>query len=657
MRVHLRRGKPPRVQGAGWRSLDNTGKLFAAVAGEDLSNVFRLSVVLKEEVRPELLEEALELTLQKYENFRVKLRKGMFWDYFESNQREPLVEQEGGVPCKYIDPHENRRFPFRVSYYGRRINLEVFHGLTDGLGALNFMKALTENYLGLFLADSCEIKNRKDTAFGTGQVTYVSKEKVTDDNCVPETSRECAAEGRTSKDDDGYLRNYKKCPGRRYSTKKALAIRGACMPLNGQSVIHGRVELSKLKELSRKYGVSVTKYLAAALIWSLIRIYTDGKTLKRPAALNLPVNLRSIFDTMTMANFFATTNLHWPEGEAPKRFEDVIALVARQMDEQLVKERLEETISYNVSREKKWYVRIVPRVLKHMALDVAFRRSSRSHTMTLSNLGPVKLRPEYEDMAEIFHLLIGVSRRQRIKCGVVAYGEDVSITFTSVMTDSRLQDYFFGFLEKQGLSVRLESNGAARPDLDEGNYPDTEYDPGKLKRFSWLFYLVLLTTAALTGVVNAATYRLMPVCWSFLTIGAVAYVAMILRYSIMRKASLAGHLVRLSVGIQALLIIFDGINGFAGWSVNYVIPSLILFDVIAVIFLILVNRMNWQSYFMYQIALTVFSFIPLILWRAGLVTRPLLSLIAVVLSVSVLMITIILGDRSVKDELRRRFHL
>lgn len=125
-------GVKPRIQGARWRKLDNTAKLFAAVAGEDLSNVFRLSVSLKAEVKPHLLSQALERTLPEFENFRVKLRKGFFWNYFETNNREPLIEKEETYPCKFIDPHESHRFPFRVSYYGKRINFEVFHGLTDG---------------------------------------------------------------------------------------------------------------------------------------------------------------------------------------------------------------------------------------------------------------------------------------------------------------------------------------------------------------------------------------------------------------------------------------------------------------------------------------------------------------------------------------------
>ena len=45
-----------------------------------------------------------------------------------------------------------------------------------------------------------------------------------------------------------------------------------------------------------------------------------------------------------------------------------------------------------------------------------------------------------------------------------------------------------------------------------------------------------------------------------------------------------GILVRQSIGAQILLVLIDYMTGFRGWSVNYAIPSLILFDVIAIVF-------------------------------------------------------------------------
>ena len=194
--MQLRKNKETKtgVQGARWRRLDNTGKLFAAVAGEDLSNVFRISAVLKENIRPELLEEALDITLLEFDNFRVKLRKGFFWYYFETNNRQPLVEREEGFPCRYIDPHGSRRFLFRVSYYGKRINFEVFHGLTDGLGALNFIKVLTEHYLELALGE--KQTEKEEIEKGSSAVIRMPAEE---------------------RETDGYLKNYRKRSVRRSS--------------------------------------------------------------------------------------------------------------------------------------------------------------------------------------------------------------------------------------------------------------------------------------------------------------------------------------------------------------------------------------------------------------------------------------------------------
>lgn len=72
-----------------WRRLDNTAKIFPVIANEQMSQVFRISVTLKEPVDPDILQQALEDILPHIRNFRVKLRRGLFWYYFEENTRIP----------------------------------------------------------------------------------------------------------------------------------------------------------------------------------------------------------------------------------------------------------------------------------------------------------------------------------------------------------------------------------------------------------------------------------------------------------------------------------------------------------------------------------------------------------------------------------------
>ena len=615
--------KRPRIQGAAWRRLDNTAKLFAAVSGEDLSSVFRIAAVLKEPVDPELLHRALLFTLPEFENFRVKLRKGFFWYYFETNNRDPVVEEEQSAPCRFIDPHRGERFPFRVSYYGCRINFEVFHGLTDGLGAVGFVSRLTEHYL--------ELKNGLPTKVREREFSLMRA--------------------------DDYLRYYKELPRKRYDSRPAIQVSGEFLPFDQMAVLHGTVRINELKNCSRAAGASITKYLAAALLWSIIRTETDGSEMKRPAALNLPVNLRSFFESETLANFFAVINVSWKEKRVPETFEEVLTAVSCQMDEQIVKERLEETISYNVSNEKKWYVRATPLFIKHLAMQMIFLHSSRAHTMTFSNIGQMQVQEGLRDQIEEFQLVVGASPKQRMKCGAVAYDGKLCLSFSSAMAENRLPEYFFRFLEERGIPVELESNGIADQEHDNGRYPATGGDKNKIKKAVRFFYLSLAVISVLAGVVNLATYRQIPFKWAFLTWGAAAYVAMTLRFSVMRHASMSGILVRQCLGIQAILLLIDTMTGLHGWSVDYAIPCVVLFEVAAILLMMLVNRMNWQCYFMYQIAITFLSFVPLVFLKIGWTKHPMLTVLSVAVSVWALVLTVLLGDRSVKRELRRRFHV
>ena len=124
-----------------WDRLDNTANVFPVVAGEKLTNVYRVSAVLKEEIDKEKLQKALEVVLAKFPMFNVRMRIGFFWYYFEENGKAmPEVVQEQQFPCRYIHDSQNNSYLFRVTYFGKRINLEVFHAVTDGMGALTFLK-------------------------------------------------------------------------------------------------------------------------------------------------------------------------------------------------------------------------------------------------------------------------------------------------------------------------------------------------------------------------------------------------------------------------------------------------------------------------------------------------------------------------------------
>lgn len=86
-----------------WDRLDNTAHLFPVIAGESMSNVYRISVTLTELVDRELLQQALDMVLPKFDGFNLRLRQGVFWYYFEENGKPaPRVREESAFPCRYI---------------------------------------------------------------------------------------------------------------------------------------------------------------------------------------------------------------------------------------------------------------------------------------------------------------------------------------------------------------------------------------------------------------------------------------------------------------------------------------------------------------------------------------------------------------------------
>lgn len=157
------------------------------------------------------------------------------------------------------------------------------------------------------------------------------------------------------------------------------------------------------------------------------------------------------------------------------------------------------------------------------------------------------------------------------------------------------------------------------------------------------------------GMINYATYS--GSLWSIIAIGLMAYTALTVEYSVLRHANLASKILLQTVAAQILLVALDHSTGYNGWSVNYGIPSTILFADLSIVFFDSgesdeLAELFYVSDCCYSVQLYSFDFM-----ATGLLTRPFLALFTVTVTVIILAVTIVLGDRSVKTELKRRFHV
>lgn len=189
----------------------------------------------------------------------------------------------------------------------------------------------------------------------------------------------------------------------------------------------------------------------------------------------------------------------------------------------------------------------------------------------------------------------------------------------------------------------------------EPTYPVIRFDTKKfhLLMNSFLFLAVALGLTLI--VVNVFTFH--GLWWSFISTGVIIYACVTLLFSVQHNTNPAAKILVQTLLAQVLAVLIDVVIGYQGWSVNYAVPGILLLADASMLVLMIVNFMNWQSYILFQIEYVLFSLIPVVLAVCGVITRPLLTVTALVCSVLILAGTMIFGDRKAKNELIRRFHI
>lgn len=428
------KGKKRRVREAQreirWDRLDNTAHLFPVIAGESMSNVYRISVTLTELVNRDLLQQALDMVLPKFDGFNLRLRQGVFWYYFEENGKPaPRVREESAFPCRYIRQNKNHSYMFRVTYYKYRINLEVFHVLTDGMGGINFLKELTYQYLRL-----AHPKLREKVGDSLSSDTSLNRE-------------------------DSFLKNYKHSSQKGYQTKRAYLLKGEKLPPGEFGVMHGYMKIPELKKVCHAYGVSINEYLVAVYVWSVYTECMHGMPSERPVRVAVPVNLRPYFNSITTKNFFVMVSAEFHPTKEVYTFAEVLAIVRDNLRSQINREHLEKLFSYNVSNEKLLAARAVPLFLKNIAMKLVYTKSALANTTTITNIGNIGVDEAYRPYVEMFHAFLAMSKGQHLKGTICSYGSMLVFSFSFDLKDVSVQRGFFRKIAADGIEVELETNG------------------------------------------------------------------------------------------------------------------------------------------------------------------------------------------------------
>lgn len=425
--------KKSNIQQKTWYKLDLSANVYPTLQRRNFSNVFRLSVVLKEKIDAELLQKAVDMTLPRFPAFKVALRKGVFWRYLEPNNRPgPFVMPDIVNPCMPLLFKSNNRYLIRIYYYQNKISLEMFHSLSDGNGALVLLRTLTAVYLRL---------QGHDIPDGNGVLNI---QEMPD----PEEL------------EDAYLRYASSQVTRPRSQGKAYRIRGHREPFYTLNIIHGLLSTEDVLQKAHTYGVSVTEYLNAVMLWALLEKQKNDRMFRqKPVALALPVNLRSFFPSKTLRNFISMVYPSIDPRMGDYTFEEIVTQVHHYMRYYINNKFLNADITTNTAILQKPFVRIAPLFLKDIVVRQFYIRvQDRQSTAGLTNLGVVQIPDEMRPYIERFDALMGQPFSPRTNCAIISCGNVLSISFTSSIIETDVERYFFRKLVKDGLHVKIDTN-------------------------------------------------------------------------------------------------------------------------------------------------------------------------------------------------------
>lgn len=406
-----------------WRRLDNTAKIFSMEEYTN-NNTFRLSVVLKEKINASYLKDAVIRTLIDYPSYKVRVRAGFFWNYLENNDKDIIIEEETEMPCESINFVMNNDYLFKVTYFDSKINLDICHILTDGVGATIFLKSIIYNYLNIKKDLDIEVEdNIYDAGYGRDQ----------------------------------YLKRVDKSMFSTDKSKNIFFIKDKS-DLNINKTYHYVVDVTKLKTICKRYDVSITVYLTAIYIYCLYKtLYDKNKYKDKDIYITVPVDLRKHFNVYAFSNFFTCMDIKGNINRENVTFLSVVENVKKEFENKLQFDNLKGYLSRDVKLGTNVAIRLVPLFVKKSVMRLIERKVRRS-TTTLSNIGSIKFDERYNKYIDNVLIVVNPGKIQKVKCTICSFNKKLTITINSNLVDDKFEKEFTRLLEEYIGKIDIESN-------------------------------------------------------------------------------------------------------------------------------------------------------------------------------------------------------
>lgn len=387
---------------------------------------FRMTIVLKESINEKKLKEAVKDMKTRVPKFFVRLERNCIRDYFVYAEDIDVVEQAPGIPPREIQLFNTKKPLFRVIHSGKSISLEADHELTDGYGAMLFLRSLLARYFQLIGIN----------------INYCDYIHFIEDAPKDEEFADCFTECRIN---EKIPLNILKDDENTFNTKLGDYqdfCRLVNISMNTKDVIHQ----------SKIHGTSVTEYFAAVILYAFY--LNSDKPVTDRMCINIPISLRGLVGSKTMRNFSDTITIGLiPSMGRGASFSEFVSSLKGSITLRTDKKALMQRINKSIMEIQNPLFNKLPRFIKLYFFKKKYYCYHGSSVSSFSNIGLIDYPKEMAEHIELQYVApIKIRQNQVAFCCMSTYNKCV-ITASQGNFKMEVVDKIIETLKLNGLDV------------------------------------------------------------------------------------------------------------------------------------------------------------------------------------------------------------
>lgn len=399
--------------------IDHSARFYPIIATKKAQSMFRVGATLADDVDKALLEVALNEVINRFPSYKVRLRKGYSWHYFERNEEHIKVFDLQDEVLHPVDESETNGYLFKVFAKDNVIVIEMFHAVTDAMGLIAFLKALISHYRHL------------------QGVNIDANDGIIDVDAEPTLDEM----------QDGFAKHFnpQKMDLRSLAGKVPHRIRGT-LSRDEFCIELADANTDDIVKNAKSIGVSFTSYIVGLIA----KCIEDTTHPKNPIAIMVPINLRALYKCNTHRNFVAFIRVIIE----PNTYHDISEYaneVALQLKEKSQKHHMDKFIATTVKAQKNVVMRIVPLFIKAFFIKLGRVFMKSRQTIIVSNLTMHNVPKELG--VKRFMFSINVSKNNTQNIALVSTNNTTTVSMTRCIEENTLFEELLSALKLENIET------------------------------------------------------------------------------------------------------------------------------------------------------------------------------------------------------------